>query len=91
MPFIIVGKLIIKRGRRDEFFELANKTVIAARELDPCLDFSIAPDSINEDRVYVFEKWESAEALRDYRAGSPGEDALELVEAADLNEYEVDV
>ncbi len=63
MAVIVAGKLIIKPGSRDEFIEKSREAILLARKNDACADFSVSPDSIDRNRVNIFERWKSRSEL----------------------------
>lgn len=89
MAIIVAGKLKIKSGSRDEFIENSRAAILLARKNEACEDFSVSPDPIDPSRVNVFEKWRSREALNAFRSAGPESDIFSVVEAFDVNEYEV--
>jgi len=89
MTIIVAGKLKLKPGSRDEFIEKSLEAISQARELDGCEDFSVSPDSIDESRVNIFEKWIARGPLDEFRNSGPENDSFSLVESFDVNEYEI--
>ena len=60
-----------------------------ARNSDSCDDFAVSPDPINPNRVNVYEKWTTREALESFRSSGPSDDIFSLVESFDVSEFEV--
>ena len=89
MAIIVAGKLTINSGSRDEFVKKSIDAVLLARKNEACEDFSVSPDPIDKNRVNVFEKWKSRSSLDEFRNSGPESDMFSLVEAFDVNEYEV--
>jgi quinol monooxygenase YgiN len=56
VAIIVAGKLKLKPGSRDEFIEKSREAISQARELEDCEDFSVSPDTLDENRVNIFEK-----------------------------------
>lgn len=81
---------MIRSGARDEFLAKSREAILQARKNPACQDFSVSPDPIDLDRVNIFEKWQSRSALEAFRDLGPENDMFSLVEAFDVNEYEVD-
>ena len=71
---IVSGRIYVRRGRRDAFLAASMEAVMAARRSSGCLEFVVAADPIEPDRVNVYEQWESEEALLRFRGDGPGED-----------------
>ncbi len=89
MPVIVAGKLFLKPKCRDEFIDLSIEPISLARANQECEDFSVSPDPIDCNRVNVFEKWVSREALDSFRSSGPDDDYFSLVESFDVAEYEI--
>jgi hypothetical protein len=53
------------------------------------LDFAISADLVEPDRINVFERWASAEALQRFRGSGPDEGQRAELRAADVQEYVV--
>lgn len=89
MAIIVVGKLIIKSGKRDKFIAGSLEAVTLARGNHACEDFSVSPDPLDPSRVNIFEKWKSQEDLAAFRNSGPEDDLFSLVELFYVQEYEV--
>ena len=89
MPIIVAGQLTIKSKCRDAFIEQSRDAIMLARKDEACDDFSVSSDPIDVNRVNVFEKWKTRQALDAFRASGPANDTFSLVESFDVNEYEV--
>jgi len=89
VAIIVAGKLKLKPGSRNEFIEKSRAAMTQARALDACVDFSVSPDPIDENRANIFEKWTERTALEAFRHAGPDNDSFSLVESFDINEYEI--
>lgn len=89
MVTIVEGKLSIKPGLRDEFIEKSLDSIMQARANTSCLDFSVSPDPIDPDRVNIFEKWKTVEALEKFRNSDSESDLFSLVENFEVQEHEI--
>lgn len=89
MAIIVIGKLTMKSGLRDEFVEKSQEAILLARKNEGCVEFSVSPDPIDLNRVNIFEKWISRTALDAFRNSGPENNIFSLVESFDVNEYEV--
>ncbi|WP_448248443.1 putative quinol monooxygenase [Thalassotalea agariperforans] len=91
MTIIVAGKLKLKSGSRDKFIEQSLEAISQARKLSACEDFSVSPDPIDENRVNIFEKWQSRTSLDAFRNSGPENDSFSLVESFEVNEYEINL
>jgi len=89
MPIIVAGNLKIKKGCRAEFINGSTGAIIQARKAEGCNDFAVSEDPIDENRVNIFEKWSSREVLEKFRGSGPEDDIFTLVEAFNVQEYEI--
>ncbi len=86
---IVAGKLEIADGRRDEFLEASREAMIQARQTPGCVDFTVAADPLEKNRVNIYEAWESEGQLNAFRGKGPGDSMTELIVAADVFQKEL--
>jgi quinol monooxygenase YgiN len=84
---IVAGHLIVDADERDSYLEGCREVVEAARRTEGCLDFSVTADLVDPARIDIFERWESLDALEEFRGdGVQGEQAAAIL-AAHVSEY----
>jgi quinol monooxygenase YgiN len=89
-PVIIVsGQIHVTPGRRDAFVMASIEAVDAARRARGCLDFVVAADPIEADRVNVYERWETEAELEVFRGEGPGPDLTSDIVRADVQRHEI--
>ncbi len=86
---IVAGHLRVDADDREDYVATCRDVVAAARAAGGCLDFAITADPLDADRVNIFERWESPEALERFRGDGPDVALGERIRAADVREYEV--
>lgn len=86
---IVAGKLKIAEGRRDEFLDSSRPAMIQARQTDGCIDFTVAADPLEENRVNIYEAWESENQLNAFRGDGPDDAMNELISSADVFQKEL--
>ncbi len=86
---IVSGKIYVRPGARHEFLASSLEAVVQARRSRGCRDFVVSADSIEPDRVNVYEEWESEEALLTFRGAGPGEDLSSSIVRADVARHVV--
>jgi quinol monooxygenase YgiN len=86
---IVSGRIFVETGRRDDFVSASLEAVALARRTEGCLDFVVAPDPLDADRVNVYEEWESEGALTAFRGEGPGDDLSALIQRAEVSQREV--
>lgn len=81
MSVIVAGSVQVDPADRARGIEGLRVVVEAARAFPGCLDVSISPDPIDPGRVNIFEHFESAELLDQWRAIAPAPSVrVELLE-----------
>ena len=85
---IVSGKLYIQSGQRESFVARSTDAIRQARQTEGCRDFVVAADPVEEDRVNVYEEWESMEALLAFRGDGPGDDLSSMITKAAVHEYD---
>jgi quinol monooxygenase YgiN len=71
---IVSGQIYVRAGTRQDFLTHSAVAMEQARRTKGCLDFVVAADPLEPDRVNVYEEWETEEALVRFRGDGPGKD-----------------
>ena len=64
---IIAGYSLTQARHRDAGVEAFADMVQRARQQDGCLDFSISADSVDPERINLFERWRDEQSLDAWR------------------------
>lgn len=83
---IVSGRLFIKSGARDQFLAASAEPMAAARIAPGCVDFVVAPDPIDADRVNIYEEWEAESHLQKFREVGPSDDMSALIARAEVKQ-----
>jgi quinol monooxygenase YgiN len=86
---IVAGHLVVASEQRDAYLAGCVDVVAAARATRGCLDFTVAADLVQPDRVNVFERWESQEAVEAFRGSGPSGEQMAVITSASVVEYDV--
>ena len=86
---IVAGHLRVRESDRDRYVADCVEAVAAARNAEGCLDFALSADPIDADRVNVFERWRTQEALRAFRGDGPDGELRTRILEANVSEYTV--
>jgi quinol monooxygenase YgiN len=89
MMIIVSGKIYVRPGARADFLARSAPAVLQARRTSGCLDFVVAADPVEPDRVNVYEEWESEEALQRFRGDGPGDDLSSSIVRAKVARHRV--
>ena len=64
MEILIVGTIEIEPERRAALLEAVRPYVEATRAEEPgCLDYAFMPDTVDDDRIVVMERWADEQTL----------------------------
>jgi quinol monooxygenase YgiN len=84
---IVAGSIHIKPGQRQAFLDLAGSAVEEARAAEGCLDFAVSADVADPDRVNIFERWQSVEALEGFRGSGMDEAQIAMIARGSVRRY----
>ena len=60
-----------------------------ARAARGCQDFFVVGDSLDPERVNVYERWTDRAALRAFRSDGPDDEFSAMIISADVSEFDV--
>ena len=86
---IVSGRIYVTPGRRDAFVATSRDAVVEARRAPGCLDFVVAADPVEPDRVNVYEQWETEAELEAFRGEGPDSDLNSDIVSADVSRHQV--
>lgn len=86
---IVAGRIVVEAGQQDAYIAGCTGVVEQARQAPGCLDFVIAADLVEPDRINVFERWESRAAVEAFRGSGPSGGQTAAVASASVAEYDV--
>ncbi|RZQ63984.1 antibiotic biosynthesis monooxygenase [Amycolatopsis suaedae] len=87
---IIAGWARVPAERRDEYVAAHQEMVGRARVAEGCHDLAITADPLEDDRVNVYERWESEETLTAWRAVANAPRLDVPIEAGDIAKYTIE-
>lgn len=87
---IVAGTLHVDAAGRAAYLDDCAGVVSLARRTAGCRDFALSPDPLDAGRINVFERWDSEEAMLEFRADGPDTGQRDAVLRADVGEYRVD-
>ena len=83
------GWLRVDADARDEYLASCVPVIEAARAALGCLDFHLAPDPLEPERINVFEQWESAAAVESFRGSGPDPGHQSAIVDAHVEQHEI--
>ena len=85
---IVSGRIFVAPGQRDAFLAASRGAILMARAAAGCRDFVVAADPLDENRVNVYEEWDTAEELEASRSG-PDDDLSGMITGAEVARHEI--
>jgi quinol monooxygenase YgiN len=86
---IVAGWLRVDPGSRQRYLQGHRSVIEAARAAPGCIDFHLTPDPIEDDRINVFEHWESVEAVERFRGSGPSDDDQNAIVDARVDQFDI--
>ena len=86
---IVSGRIYVRPGRREVFLAASLEAVAQARRAAGCVDFVVAADPLEPDRVNVYELWDSDAALIAFRGEGPSADLTSEILRADVQRHQI--
>ncbi|WP_060891479.1 putative quinol monooxygenase [Streptomyces europaeiscabiei] len=86
---IVAGKLYVDPDTRGDYLAGCDRVVEQARASAGCLDFVLAADPIEADRINVYERWQSDADLTKFRVAGPEPEQAAAIRDADVRKYHV--
>jgi quinol monooxygenase YgiN len=86
---IVTGRIYVTAYRREAFVAASLEAVVKARRAPGCLDFVVAPDPIEPDRINVSEQWETEAHLEAFRGDGPGPELTAEIVRAEVSRHRV--
>lgn len=84
---IVAGHITVDPAERDKYVADCGVVVELARAAPGCLDFSICADTVDPDRINIYERWETEEELMAFRGSGPDGGQLAAIRSADVKRY----
>jgi quinol monooxygenase YgiN len=86
---IVSGYLRLDPGQRSDYLRGCDEVTRAARSAPGCVDFHLTADPLEDDRVNIFEQWDSAEDVEAFRGAGPSNAQQAAVTGASVMQHEV--
>jgi quinol monooxygenase YgiN len=86
---IVAGQILVEPEQREAYLQTCVEVVEQARRAPGCLDFALTADLVTAGRINIFERWETAEAVRSFRGDGPSQEQQAEIVSASVSEYEV--
>jgi Antibiotic biosynthesis monooxygenase len=86
---IVSGRIYVDPSDRDAFVARSVEAVLKARRAPGCLDFVVAADLLEPNRVNVYELWQSESKLEAFRGAGPGPEIASMIVRAEVSRHHI--
>lgn len=86
---IIAGRLHVDPDSRDRYVAECTQVVTMALAAPGCLDFALTADSVQPDRINVYERWNSDAELEAFRGSGPEDEQTAQIRDAEVRRYRI--
>ena len=86
---IVSGHVVVDPAERAAYLAACRDIIRQARAADGCVHFSLSPDSVDPDRINVFEQWTSREAVEAFRGSGPSNGQQSAIRDAEVFEHDI--
>jgi len=86
---IVSGWLRVDAAQRDVYLASCLPVIETARRTEGCRDFHLAADPLEPERINVFERWDTAEAVESFRGSGPEAGQQEMVIDSHVEQHEI--
>ena len=90
---IIQGVFSVEPNERDRFVEMSLESMRTSRQEDGCLEYVMAGDPLDPERVVLSERWESMDHLQQHlsqqRSVPPGGGSRPAPRSVEITVFEV--
>ena len=86
---IVAGPVYVDAAERGAYLDGCREVITAARATDGCLDFHLSADPIEAERINVFERWETVQAVERFRGAGPSPEQAATIRDAAVIQFEI--
>jgi len=86
---IVAGQIRVAARDRERFLTRSREAMQLARSTRGCLDFVVAADPLDAERVNVYERWSDRASLHAFRRGGPDDELRAMIRSIGVDEYDV--
>ncbi|MEX0846292.1 MAG: antibiotic biosynthesis monooxygenase family protein [Ilumatobacteraceae bacterium] len=86
---IVAGWLRVDRQQRQEYLDACRPAIEAARRAPGCLDYYLAADPLEDDRINVFERWTDTDSVERFRGSGPSSEQQAVIIKAQVHQHDI--
>ena len=86
---IVSGSLRVEPSERQAYLDGCLDVIRQARKAAGCLDFHLAADPLEPDRINVFEQWRSVADVEAFRGTGPSDEQAGTIRDAAVDQHEI--
>lgn len=86
---IVSGWLQVEPHQREAYLDSCRPIIEAARAAPGCIGFHLAADPLEHDRINVYEQWQTASDVEEFRQDGPDTELQAAILAASVHQHEI--
>lgn len=86
---IVSGEIYVEPTDRETYLEDCREVIEGARRRAGCVDFYLTADPLEPGRINVYEQWESAAAVEEFRGSGPSSKQTATIEDTAVFQHEI--
>ncbi len=86
---IVAGWLRVPSEQRQSYLDDCRTVIVAARAAPGCLDFHLSADPLDDERINVFEQWQSSDDVERFRGSGPSDEQADVITSAHVEQHEI--
>ena len=86
---IVAGHLRVDPGVRQTYLGGCRSVIETARQTEGCQDFHLSADSLEPDRINIYEAWDSAPAVASFRGAGPDDAQGKMIRSVDVRQFTI--
>lgn len=84
---IVAGYLRVDPAQRGAYLDTCVDVMRQARATEGCFDFGLSADLLESDRINIYERWATREALDEFRGSGTDDEQGAQILGADVREF----
>jgi len=86
---IVSGWIRVRPDERATYLDSCRAVIEAARAAPGAIDFHLSADPIENDRINIFEQWESTDAVEAFRGSGVSDEQAAAILGAHVEQHEI--
>ena len=86
---IVSGWIRVDATQRGAYLAGCRAVIEAARTAPGCVDFHLSADPLDEQRVNIFEQWDSVDAAQTFRGSGPADELESMIIGTHVEQHAI--